>query len=123
MARTRLLNILQEIRLENEESDLTTRKLVRETIEDLLTKVEESINFCNIENATKQREDAAIIVADTISSLIDQVEEISFNSTSSLKSDDLNPGDKVVPIPDPPQWEYSSSDDGLDTGSNESKGT
>ena len=127
LGRTRLLKILQGIRNENEESDLITRKFVHETIQNLLAKVEETVQMHNIDDSvSSNQEDVATIIAANISDLLDRVEEhiAAENTTTSptqLNSYNLELEEKVMAIPaaDPPQWEYSSSDEDVSVAESE----
>jgi len=114
-----LLQILQEIRNENEKSDFIA-KLVRETIEDLIEQVEEKFHLHhdnNIENSSNSRVeetiDASVVISGTITNLLDRVEQIAHENTL-IRSTSPDPGlSEIVvnAVPDTPQWEYSSSDD------------
>jgi hypothetical protein len=102
LARDRLLKILEEIRNENRESDLITQKLVRETIEDLIENVEKKFQ--------EEEANVSIVVSDTITNLLNRVEQIAHENNSLSRMDSSNLGQDIA-IPDPPHWEYSSSDD------------
>ncbi|OEU17686.1 hypothetical protein FRACYDRAFT_238113 [Fragilariopsis cylindrus CCMP1102] len=105
LARDRLLKILEEIRNENRESDLITQKLVRETIEELIENVEKKFQ--------EEETNVSIVVSDTIANLLNRVEQIAHENNTLMRLDSSNLGQEIA-VPDPPHWEYSSSDDEFD---------
>ena len=105
LARDRLLKILDEIRNENRESDLITQKLVRETIEELIENVEKKFQ--------EEETNVSIVVSDTIANLLNRVEQIAHENNTLMRLDSSNLGQEIA-VPDPPHWEYSSSDDEFD---------
>lgn len=120
LARIRLTEILEGIRKENQAVDFVTRKCVREIIGDLLEKVETAAKENNDERVnymSADHEKVTDVISSTIGNLIDRVEERSAfqNRTpaSSIDSyvDGLEEKIEVSPHNDPPQWEYSSSDE------------
>mmetsp|Transcript_12781 Transcript_12781/g.30199 ORF Transcript_12781/g.30199 Transcript_12781/m.30199 type:complete len:229 (-) Transcript_12781:699-1385(-) len=113
LARTRILKITEEIRDENEASDSMIRKCILETIKDLLQMLEgKSEN--NHEKKLLDQKHIADVVSCTLNDIVDRIEEHNiFEKTSSNDSYDVESGDKIEEQPpiDPPQWEYSSSDE------------
>jgi len=91
LGKTKLENILKEIRKANQQLDLETQSSVREIVQDLLTKVE---------TATPDTPTANV---GTISNLMDRVEEY----VASKEPDTTNLSSSA----DAPHWEYSSSDE------------
>lgn len=116
MGRNQLLQILHEIKYENNVSDLRCQKLVRETIEDMIQKVEKHPPIYHKKSdlieksSTDYEEDVAFIVSNVINYVIDRLE---------LDEKEINAA------PDTPQWEYSSSssdDDDVDDDNNHDDG-
>jgi hypothetical protein len=111
LAKTRLLKILDEIRSENEASDLATRKSVHEVVDGLLNTVEHTAM------PTTDLENTADVISGTIVHLVDRVEERIASERSNTSSIDsyetaleATP-QETIPHTDPPHWEYSSSDE------------
>jgi hypothetical protein len=111
LAKTRLLKILDEIRSENEASDLATRKSVHEVVDGLLDTVEHTAM------PTTDLENTADVISGTIVHLVDRVEERIASERSNTSSIDsyetaleATPQESI-PHTDPPHWEYSSSDE------------